>query len=717
MQVSTGAHDITVPTSGVFLNMVTKTGGDTMSGKSGVFWEGHSLQGANVSDDLAKFGFADNAGAVDFISDANVQAGGPVIKRKLRYFASFRDWRVHVGVPGFPELDATNITSGLGNMTLQVNDKNRFTGFVAKQYYKKPNRNASALLTPDSTFREDNNVGLFQGLWNSVFSNKAFMDARISFQNLLFQTFQKGTKQSLLDVATNVRQLNATNTSVSTRKRLQASANFRYYVDRALGGRHELRAGIDNQHAPATSTDSRIGNVNLAYRSTPTPVASTVQIFNTPLFSRQSLDVFALFVQDSYTVKNLTLTGGVRFERLEGYLPEQGSPASQYFPNDPREFTEIRNVIHWTSVAPRISLAYNLFGSGKTVLKAAAGRYNYQVATGTPNSVNRNFTSSITYNWNDVNGDLQFTPNELGSLLSRSGANITSFDPGIKRPHTDEFLVGLDHELMPGLKLTGVYTYRRERDLYGNVNVGVPFGTYRPVTRADLGADGLAGTSDDGAITVFDQDPATRGQDRILITNSTDLNQRYQGGEITATKRFTKGWQLLTGYTYSQTVVNAVDISNPNGLINSRGPTLYDRPHTFKTTGSYTLPHAVSVSANVRIQSGKALARTATYALTQGNVTVNVAPPGTDRLDALKTVDARLSKVFSLGNGRGVEAMIDGYNLFNANTTWDARTLTGRLNVREGGVPTGALINQQQYLSPLSILPPRILRLGLTLKF
>ncbi len=28
MQVSTGAHDITVPTGGVFLNMVTKTGGN-----------------------------------------------------------------------------------------------------------------------------------------------------------------------------------------------------------------------------------------------------------------------------------------------------------------------------------------------------------------------------------------------------------------------------------------------------------------------------------------------------------------------------------------------------------------------------------------------------------------------------------------------------------------------------------------------------------------
>jgi len=34
IQVSTGAHDITVPTSGVFLNMVTKTGGDKWNGSA-----------------------------------------------------------------------------------------------------------------------------------------------------------------------------------------------------------------------------------------------------------------------------------------------------------------------------------------------------------------------------------------------------------------------------------------------------------------------------------------------------------------------------------------------------------------------------------------------------------------------------------------------------------------------------------------------------------
>src|SRR5918911_139684 len=58
IQVSTGAHDITVPTSGVFLNMVTKTGGNTWGGRTTFTWTGDSLQGRNDTDaTLQKYGF------------------------------------------------------------------------------------------------------------------------------------------------------------------------------------------------------------------------------------------------------------------------------------------------------------------------------------------------------------------------------------------------------------------------------------------------------------------------------------------------------------------------------------------------------------------------------------------------------------------------------------------------------------------------------------
>src|SRR5262249_10068869 len=113
IQVSTGAHDITVPTSGVFLNMITKTGSNKWSGGSTFTRTGDSLQARNDRDPaLQKYGFRPNGNTSDFVSDINVTAGGPLVKNKLRFFGAFRDWRVHQNVPvqaSQTVLDQTNI--------------------------------------------------------------------------------------------------------------------------------------------------------------------------------------------------------------------------------------------------------------------------------------------------------------------------------------------------------------------------------------------------------------------------------------------------------------------------------------------------------------------------------------------------------------------------------------------------------------------------------
>ncbi|HWQ00274.1 MAG TPA: TonB-dependent receptor, partial [Vicinamibacterales bacterium] len=311
IQVSTGAHDISVPSSGVFLNMTTKTGGDRWSGKAGFFWEGEETQSRNVDDRLLDFGFRPETNSVDFVSDVSIQAGGPLVRNKVRFFGSFRDWRVHVNVPAaFSELvlDETNITSGLGNVTWQVDDNNRFTGFYTRQYYKKPNRflGSSALFTSESNSNEDDVFDIVQALWNSVLSPDLFLDARLSYNRIFFPLYFNGRDQSLLDLSTGIRTRNAASEQIFIRNRLQASATFNYFVDRALGGRHEIRFGADHAHMPTSTEVHRWDDLEVAYRSaTNTPVRVT--LFNTPVQSKATLDVTALFLQDSYTVGRVTL--------------------------------------------------------------------------------------------------------------------------------------------------------------------------------------------------------------------------------------------------------------------------------------------------------------------------------------------------------------------------------------------------------------------------
>jgi hypothetical protein len=290
-------------------------------------------------------------------------------------------------------------------------------------------------------------------------------------------------------------------------------------------------------------------------------------------------------------------------------------------------------------------------------------------------------------------------------------------DQDIRQPYTDEVSAGVDHELISGLRLSANFTYRRERDLYDSEDVGVPASAYRQIGVADIGRDGLANTGDEATLFLWDQDPATLGRNRFVITNSDALNREYRGLEVTATKRLSDRWQLVGGYTLSRAVAHAVSIASPNNLVNSRGAAEFDRTHIFKITGSYVLPRDVWLSGNLRTQSGAPVARTATYRLTQGNVTVNAETPDSMRLDALTTIDVRVAKTFQLGENRDIEVLLDAYNLANASTAWTVRTLTGRINVREGGDPSGALINQQQYLSPTAILAPRVVRFGVAYRF
>ena len=109
-------------------------------------------------------------------------------------------------------------------------------------------------------------------------------------------------------------------------------------------------------------------------------------------------------LQDSMSYKQLTVTAGLRYENLNGYLPEQDSPPSRFFPNLVRTFAEVPDVVNWNTVGPRISAAYDLMGNGRTGLKAAAGRYYYVIASGGGilDGVNPNANYQEQYRWNDA---------------------------------------------------------------------------------------------------------------------------------------------------------------------------------------------------------------------------------------------------------------------------------------------------------------------------
>jgi hypothetical protein len=725
IQVSTGAHDITVPTSGVFLNMVTKSGGDKWAGRTTFTWLGDATQAQNIDANLLRHGFRPETNSVDFVSDINVSAGGPLVAKRLRIFGSVRDWRVHVNVPAAFStlvLDKTDITSYLINADYQVNDKNRLKAFYSKQWYKKPHRflAASNTLVEESTSNEDDVFDVYQVLWNSVVTSRMFIDARLGLNKILFPTFQNGTDQTLLDIATNIRTRNFTTDTERFRDRYQANATAQYYLDEALGGRHEFKFGFDHAHAPVEVRTRRVDDLELRYDSR-TGRGVDATLFATPFFTKTAVDVTSVYVQDSYAVKRLTVTGGVRWERLEGYLPKQSSPPSRWFPALQREYPEQRDIVRWLTAGPRISAAYDVMGNGRTALKAAAGRYYYVISTGgVLDTANPNSNYSERYTWNDVSGDLRFQPGEQSGtpVISQANPGTISFDPNYRRPYTDEITGGIEHELFPALRLSAMYTHRRERYPQATSDPARPYATTLS-TRADAGRDGVAGTADDGTFQFFDRRSAAS---LTHFTNDPTSLQTYDGLEITATKRMSNRWQVLAGYTWSRTWIEGVSVTtNPNNLINATGPVtgqLGDRPHQFKVTGTYILPwYDIGLAGNLNSQSGAAVTRQVNTALTVGGTTsVNVEPLGSTRLDRRTVMDLRLFRMINFGT-RSLDVAVDFNNIWNANTVWDVRTLSGTINLRQNGDPTGPINTVPQFLSPAQVYGPRNIRFNVAYRF
>ena len=74
----------------------------------------------------------------------------------------------------------------------------------------------------------------------------------------------------------------------------------------------------------------------------------------------------------------------------------------------PQQTFPERDFFTWNSFGPRVGLTYDLAGDGKTVVKASYGLFWHNPGPGVSADANPNQNNkSVTYNWNDANGDKQ----------------------------------------------------------------------------------------------------------------------------------------------------------------------------------------------------------------------------------------------------------------------------------------------------------------------
>lgn len=223
-------------------------------------------------------------------------------------------------------------------------------------------------------------------------------------------------------------------------------------------------------------------------------------------------------------------------------------------------------------------------------------------------------------------------------------------DPNCTRPYSDEFTIGIEHELLRDLGISATYYYRKNKNLLGRINEAVPRESFTPVEIK---------TPEGKTLIVYNQDKTTLGKVDRVITNISEFYETFNGFEITIRKRFSNRWQMMAGYTrgigkgYNLfTQWGFVDYNDPNYTINEKGARIgFDNPNIIKISGSYVFPFNLSINANYRFYTGRPIARMYTVTgLNQGPISVALEPRGTYRYPDVSILDLSTTQTFQVKN-------------------------------------------------------------------
>jgi hypothetical protein len=428
-------------------------------------------------------------------------------------------------------------------------------------------------------------------------------------------------------------------------------------------------------------------------------IPARVWQYDAPGTSEWHDTTLAAYAADQIALRpQLNLEGGLRFEATSAAA--QGATQG----------------IRWYDWLPRFSVRWQPLEIVDATLFAGAGRYGYRLPLGALAYGDPYSATGRVYRWLDSNHDGQLQPNEVGSLVARVGpgsggdARFSAIDPNLRKPQTDEFVMGVEVRSPASFlfRLSGIA--RRDRNLMAPVNTGVPLAGYSLISLPDPGVDIATGASSQ-LLPIYNRLPATFGADRYLLTNPDGLDATFIGAEATA-QRNGERFQMLVGVTAGRSDAvaanrgfNAVEndlgllgeaYTNPNAATFARGRPFTERGYTIKASGTYRFPREVTLGVIGRYQDGQHFSRIVIApSLNQGPEPVRAFPNGLTRFAYTVTVDARLQRHFEIG-GHGIDGLIDVFNLLNLANEVEENSVTG---------PASRM--------PTAVQPPLAIHLGL----
>lgn len=734
---------------GGVISAVTKSGGNRFTGEGHYYFTGSALNAGPVkrlnldpSDDITVKYIQDDE-MPSKSNEVGASVGGPIVHDRLFFFGSVS--------PRF--VTRTNTYAFRNGLeTGDIRRKQTFMNLYGKVSYASRRFNAyfGALLTPTtskgtlpsfngnganfvSSTLASNEVNKQRGYktdQRNLTGNVDISVSSTSFVSVKAGSFYDNYKDTGVPTTTPVRYRTSSIGLAGVPPQFQGGVLFQntpsvqivendtttqsyvqadYNASFDAAGFHTLKVGAGMRHN-ANDVNQRYpgGLVDVYWNSTFTSSVAGVppgrgtygyyEVHDNGTVGKADADIAHFYVQDQWSVGNLTLNLGVRME-------DEKIPA----------FRDRKTAIEFgwgEKIAPRIGAAYDWFGDGRLKLFGSYGRYydwtKYELARGTfggdiwlvryrtlddPSQV-------FNLNLNNMPGrDL------WGSSTGVRDRRVPAFgpeqlDPDMKPMSQDSFSAGTEYQLGRSTVLAVNYVHN---DLIRTIeDVGQLIDGDEVYVYGNPGEGFLVDAFRSTATAPFKVPRPVRQYDALQISlNRRFSNNWFVGGNYTLSRLYgnyagiassdeirTPAEGLVYGFDQQQSGEYFRPGGNANrgfdldemmwdahGNLDPKGRLATDRPHVLKLYGAYAFSFGTQVGLNMYTGSGTPIT---TYVTTVNGTEVFVEGRGDlGRTPVLNYTDLLLSHELNASRDHRVRFELNVLNLFNQKT---ARHSYNKLN-------------------------------------
>jgi|HubBroStandDraft_3_1064219.scaffolds.fasta_scaffold03744_2 hypothetical protein len=751
VQITVSSSDVTVATSGVTINQVTKRGGNQWAANARYLRTDGNLQASPIFVTSAD-GSRVESSRIKSVAEYGGDVGGPLLRDRLWIWAS--EGRSDIkNIAQGGQLDATNLRDFNTKANFQLGQPNSGELHYWTNDKLKFGRDAGATHAPGTTHDQTTPSDIWKVEDTHIFGPSFLLTGLYSHD---FGKFTLAPKGGLDDIVWTDQAGVHQGTSFDFKQSAtiqQGRLNGSYFFNAGKAS-NELRFGGSYRQQDNSSgtvwpggqivTDCRFAGCDPSLTQVAFPRNRKVAI---------STSYGSGWVQDTLSLDRLTVNAGVRYDDqklrnrptfdagnplAQGFLPPINFPG-----NDGGGF-------RWRTFVPRVSATYALGADRRTLVRGSFSQYAEQLGqVPLGDRVNPLGYSYAYFYFVDANGNHHLDPSEVGSLVygftngidpKNPGSIVTANrnDPHLRPAKTDELSLGVEQGFRANTAVGVTFTYRRVHDIpETRLQVLDASGVERLATSADwVAGTPVTATLQNGqtvTVPVYVLDPALTPNGRFY-TNG-DRTQRYLGATLHFDKRLANHWELNGHLTYADwkwhigpQYLHFADPTRP--IIDDLGYATRDSSFFEQSTGnksdvltgskwSYNAfalyqvaperPWGFDVGASLTGRQGYPTPPIVTRSGPTGSRQILLASSVDEfRNDNIFLLDGHLGKEFKF-NDFGLSVVADGFNLLNSHPVLQRQRNVEATSTTNPPVSTFNTIEE--------VLSPRVLRLGLIVHF